>query len=84
LREYLLENGWIENADPDSHYFDLKYTVKKAEIDYVNLLDNQIINHYQNNKALTSKYGLCLNLRNRIAEEVDIDSFFPRCFDITN
>ena len=42
-----------------------------------------MVNHFNNNACLTSKYGICKSLRSIMyAEAVDIDSFFPKAYDI--
>lgn len=38
--------GWTENKDTSSLFYDLKYLSKKKDIDYVNLLDGQMVNHF--------------------------------------
>jgi tubulin monoglycylase TTLL3/8 len=41
------------------------------------------VNHFNNNQGITSKFGLARNLRTLIlAHNIDIDRFFPRCYDI--
>ncbi len=37
---------------------------KKKDIDYVNLLEGQIVNHFHENKSITAKFGLARNIRN--------------------
>jgi tubulin monoglycylase TTLL3/8 len=45
----------------------------------------QIVNHFQKNGAITSKGGLCRNIRNLIGFNlIDIDSFYPRCFELND
>ena len=53
---------------------DIKYELLKA---------NQIVNHFKNNTELTKKSGLTKNLKNLIFRNVDIDNFYPRCYDIS-
>lgn len=44
-----------------------------------------MINHFNNNACLTAKRGLCLTLKNLIwHKNVDIDTFFPRCFHLND
>jgi len=39
LKNGLKEEGWIENPNPESLIFDLKWTTKKKDIDKELLLD---------------------------------------------
>ena len=73
----------MENKDANSPCFDLKWTTKVKDLDYKNLLEGQIVNHFQNNYCFTTKVGLAKNLKNLISiSGVDIDHFYPRCFDL--
>lgn len=53
------------------------------DINYENLKPNQIVNHFKNNTQLTKKSGLTKNLKNLIFKNIDIDNFYPRCYDIS-
>lgn len=57
---------------------------KKKDLDYVNLLDGQYINHFEENKAITAKFGLCRNIRNLSLLGRDPNVFFPRCYDVND
>ena len=42
-----------------------------------------MVNHFNNNHHLTSKYGITRRLRSlTISHNIDIDKFYPRCFDL--
>lgn len=83
LRETLLSKGWAENEDVKSKFFDMKWTTKICDIDYAELKNGQIVNHFNNNHHLTSKYGITRRLRSLpIVFNIDIDRFYPRCFDM--
>jgi tubulin monoglycylase TTLL3/8 len=49
------------------------------------LQEHQIINHFDESGSITTKVGLCRNLKNLIwFSNVDIDTFYPRCVDMSD
>lgn len=85
LKSCLVEEyGWTENEDTSSNIYDLKFMSKKKNIDYVNLLEGQYINHFEENKNITAKFGLCRNIRNLAAINRDPNIYFPKCYDIND
>lgn len=83
LRRTLIERGWYENEDVWSPHFDLKWTTRICDINYMALKNHQSVNHFNNNHHLTSKYGLSRRLRTLILPySIDIDRFYPRCYDL--
>lgn len=64
--------------------YDYKHMSKKSNIDYVNILDEQVVNHYHQNKSITAKFGLTRNIRNLCSINKDPSIFFPRCFDVND
>jgi len=83
LRRTLVEKGWFENEDVFSQYYDLRWTTQTCDIDYGHIKTGQIVNHFNNNHHLTSKYGLARRLKTLIVSHgIDIDKFYPRSFDL--
>ncbi|CAK9004906.1 Isocitrate lyase (ICL) (Isocitrase) (Isocitratsysase) [Durusdinium trenchii] len=81
----LQEPPWVENESVTSQIFHLKWTVSDSEADYCELREGALFNHFQKNRELTTKVGLANNLRRFACEEqVDIDRFFPRCYDMSS
>ncbi len=54
LKDMFLKFGWHENPDHESLCFDVKWVIKKKNIDFVNVLESQIINHFANNHVITA------------------------------
>ena len=55
------------------------------DIPYDNLREWQLVNHFLYNECLTSKFGLCKNLRALIYPEgINVAKFFPRCYDLAD
>ena len=50
----------------------------------MNLLPCQYVNHFQENKAITAKFGLTRNIRNLADLGKNPHAFFPRCYDIND
>ena len=84
LKKALKERGWFENPDRNSPVFDLKFAIKQSEVCNSEIQDYQIVNHFLKNNLITTKVGLCHSLKNLVWwNNVEIDSFFPKCFDLT-
>lgn len=85
VKKALRARGWVENPGYNSPCFDLKWTLQGREIDYGNLHDWQLVNHYEKNGSITTKVGLCRSLRNmHWVCNVDADDFYPKCFDLND
>lgn len=86
IRKALLSRGWAENEDRGSTMWDLKYALWQRDIGELGDLDDaQVVNYFSRNSELTSKVGLAANLYGCCTlDRVDIDSFYPRCYDLTS
>jgi tubulin monoglycylase TTLL3/8 len=63
--------------------FDFKFAIKSDNP--AELKDFQITNHFMKNNVITTKVGLCHSLKQLIWwNNVAVDSFFPKCFDLTD
>ena len=81
IKQALYDRGWVENKDRNSPWFDLCWSLKARDIDFDNLKEGQIVNHFRFNGCITTKIGLCRNLGKVINfNNVDIDTFFPKCY----
>lgn len=85
VKKALRARGWVENPNYGSPCFELKWTLQGREIDYGNLYDWQLVNHFEKNGSITTKVGLCRSLRNmHWVCNVDADDFYPKCFDLND
>lgn len=83
LKKSLKKRGWIENKDPNSPCFDLKWTLRSKDLDHNALLQTQLVNHFPKASAITTKVGLMHNLKNLIwHNNIDVETFYPRCYDL--
>lgn len=82
IRRALKKRGWVENKNANSCAYHLKWCFNDSDYDYKALKPGQAYNHFQNNRELTTKSGLLKNLRNITDFKVNIDKFFPRCYDL--
>ena len=82
MRRALKKRGWVENKNANSCAYHFKWCFNDSDYDYKALKPGQAYNHFQNNRELTTKSGLLKNLRNMTDIRVNIDSFFPRCYDL--
>jgi hypothetical protein len=43
-----------------------------------------VVNHFNENKSITAKFGLTRNIRNIVIMGKDHNIFFPRCYDVND
>jgi len=87
IRQALLNRGWVENEDEASPFWDLKYALMQRDIGDIEALDDkQVVNFFGRCGEIAAKVGLCNNLYNcsHFESGVDVDTFLPRCYDLTN
>lgn len=85
IRKALVARGWVENEDKESQLWDLKYALWQRDLgDWGDLDEGQVVNYFARNSELTSKVGLCKNLSACTLDRVDVECFYPRCYDMTN
>ena len=83
VKRALKARGWYENKDKESPCFDLKWTLATKDVVHNDLLQYQIVNHFSTATSITTKVGLTHSLKNLIwFNSVDIDTFYPRCYDL--
>ena len=79
------QRGWHQNKDQKTCLFNFKWALKAKDIDYDSLNSSQMVNHFEQNAAITTKIGLCHVLKNLMHyQSTDIDDFFPKSFDLSN
>ena len=85
VRQALERRGWVENTDPNSLVFHLKWTVKAEYVEELieagKIRPGQILNHFRRNYELMTKHGLSRNLRSLPSfEDCDADELVPRAY----
>ena len=76
--------GWIDNiASADPSKFHVKFDVSDLD---VKVNQNQLYNHFADNREITTKAGLCKNLWNLCPYEsqLQVSHLFPRCYDLSD
>ena len=80
----LLKRGWTQSKNPEDKTIDFLYTLKNADIPFIELKSNQMVNHYWKANQITRKSNLLKNLRNLYYKNICIDKFFPRAYELSD
>lgn len=84
FKKHFLDKGWVVNPDRDTPTdFNIKFTIKIADIDRTRLHPWQYTNHFTSSQVLTTKSGLTKTLSPNNFD-IDIDRFFPRSYRVVN
>lgn len=87
LRQYLLDIGLYENADPDSPHWDFKWILRRQDVNWKKLKPWQAVNSFEptidisTTHFVTKKLGLGRALASSHWVGVDSAKFFPQQFD---
>jgi len=79
----LTQRGWVREPKATSLDFDYIWTLKTNEINFIQLKNYQMANHYFRNGQITRKSGLSKNIKNLYFLGADPMNFFPRCYDLS-
>ena len=77
---------WYNNASKFSQgqgLYDIRFEFQDQPQDYSNLRPCQMFNHFQFNTEITTKSGLCKSLYNNSYPGMNVDKWFPRCYDLS-
>jgi hypothetical protein len=58
------------------------WTLNEKDVDFKDLEDEQLCNHFEGITSLTTKRGLCDLLRDMHWDSVDADDISPRCYNL--
>ena len=85
VKKALIDRGWTYNPDSQSDMFNLKWSVKSADVSNTNLRHWQFINHFCHSSAITTKVGLLKCMR-EVSWFCDVEEkcFLPRGYDLSD
>lgn len=81
----MITRDWFFNPERESAYFDIKFTLSAADINFDSLTKDQWVNHFKGSACITTKAGLIQTLSNSLFHSLtypDKDDFLPRCYDL--
>ena len=87
IKADLIGRGWFFNHDKKSKFWDLKWMVKSADVNFNELEEYQIVNHFKGSACITTKVGLIHTLSNTSFFAIryqDQNDFFPRSYDLSH
>ena len=87
ISRFFTSQNWIVTYRPmvmNFELFHLKWVVQDKSTDYEGILPDQYINHFQNNKELTSKSFLKKNLETFVDAELPHYEYFPKSYDLSS
>lgn len=79
----LMKRNWVREPNAKSLDFDYIWTLKTNEINFMQIKNYQMANHYLRNGQITRKSGLSKNIKNLYYLGIDPMNFFPRCYDLS-
>jgi len=77
MRRAFVNRGWVENTT--TNVFDIRWDLNENAVDFSQLRQGQLCNHFPSNQELTTKIGLNRNL----LRATYCEPWFPRCYDFT-
>lgn len=78
------EGIWVENPIYSSYFYTVKWDYGDTNLHYERMKPHQFVNHFPDTRELTTKQGLTKNLNNCTEVGVDVSSFFPRSYDLSD
>jgi hypothetical protein len=69
-----------------ANHFHVRFNLADLEGTATDVKQNQLYNHFPQNRELTTKGGLCKNLWHNCTQEgeMQVSTFFPRCYDLSD
>eukprot|EP01137_Pigoraptor_chileana_P006320 Opistho-2@3147 len=84
VRSTLLSRGWVEKRRATDQ-LDLLWTLRPSDVDHKTLSKDHVMNHFRGSSEVTTKLGLCRNLKSLPwFDSTDPDTFYPRCHSLDN
>ena len=77
------EGIWLENPVSSSYFYTVKWDYGDTNLVYDRMKPHQFVNHFPDTRELTTKQGLTKNLNQVTEIGTDVNSFFPRSYDLS-
>lgn len=78
------EGIWLENPVSSSYFYTVKWDYGDTNLVYDRMKPHQFVNHFPDTRELTTKQGITKNLNQVTDIETDVNSFFPRSYDLSD